>query len=56
MFENPHGVTDLTEQDAANLSELYGVSLIIQLSMPSYHNSYIYYLFSFTLGQEIQRL
>ena len=29
MFENPHGIEDLTEQAANNLRELYGVSIII---------------------------
>ena len=26
MFENPHGVDELTENDVMNLRELYGVS------------------------------
>ena len=29
MFENPHGIEDLTEQAADNLRELYGVSIYI---------------------------
>ena len=29
MFENPHGVEDLTERASDNLKELYGVSIQI---------------------------
>ena len=32
MFENPHGVEELTEQDADDLRELYGVSKIALLT------------------------
>ena len=28
MFENPHGVEDLTEQESENLAQLYGVSTL----------------------------
>lgn len=38
MFENPHGVDDLTEQDAENLQELYGVSIPIPISHASLTN------------------
>ena len=27
MFQNPHGVEELTDQEADNLKELYGVSI-----------------------------
>ena len=38
MFENPHGIAELSEQDQVNLRELYGVSIVLQFNLT---NSYL---------------
>ena len=41
MFENPHGVEELTENDEQHLKELYGVSIHTHLALMN--NSLTYF-------------